>query len=349
MEKILRDEETSRYIKCLTDNASQRRLTFQEFMTPYVQPRNRLAKYYDVANLPQTVIIAVSRWPDTGICINLTYLDKNNNHVLQLVWNPPHHDIFKVTMKTKPAPPASDPQLPRAAAPSRIYYCDRPASGYIYDRGDLAVIDWMKMKMPLTKSYRVLITYRSHTTTDEEVLKSNQPFVAADNTVVANLIELNQPTEISARNWFARPDRGVESIFLDCSNLVLPTILNSIKFNVSSRVFSIDTNPTTTNARLGDQIAVISRERFESYFLTAPMTYVPKIHRDTRHVYNVSTKIRKSSGTAPSSVYVSRNDTARSIGKAFKIRGYIYFNDDPFTDGVFVATGEKERVLYFAA
>lgn len=320
--------ETSRYLEILAGNANNKLTSFEEFAKPYLLSSKTFMQKFDAPDAPQSVIISISRWPNHGLCITMSYLSANNEHILELIWNPPKDNVLKImTARQKDN-----------AERDNVIICEQPCDGYLYDTGEKYIIDWMLLIKPLKTSYRLMVSYKTHATQTEPVTQSLQDLTSDDHTALGNLFDVNESSSATARHWFSRPDRGLESMFFDCGEALLPHLLLKITFNVRSRIFVKEKTPYILSSNLLKEINVVSNDDFVKYFLDTAINFVPKVHREVL-------RFNRNKVSSVKSSYVTKNELDKSIGKKYKQRGYMYFNTSPSIDGTFVASKPAEEII----
>ena len=60
--------ETDRYLAALAVNVNNEQVSFEEFVKPHLISSKK------IPDAPQSAIISISRWPNHGLCITLSYL-----------------------------------------------------------------------------------------------------------------------------------------------------------------------------------------------------------------------------------------------------------------------------------
>ena len=88
--------ETERYLAALANNVNCKNVSFEEFVNPYLVKPKLFMQNFNISEPPQSVIISISRWPNNGICITLSYLKANNEHIVEFIWNPPQDNVLKI-------------------------------------------------------------------------------------------------------------------------------------------------------------------------------------------------------------------------------------------------------------
>ena len=314
---------TNKHLIHLETNKYVAQQSFEDFVKPYLLSRKQFAKKYNA--IPQSMILRINRWPNQGLCISLSFLSKDNDNVLDLIWNPPKDNVIRVlTQRVKYSPN------------DQIITCNVPTNGNLYDTGVMYIIDWMQLIKPMSKSFRIMVSYRSHASQDEPVSASLQPIGIEDNTVLWNLFKMSTQAETAAKNWFTRT-MGLESIYLDVGQVLLPNLFSHIKPCVANRIFSKQESPNMAgdNQRL-NEITILSKSIFVYYFLDLPINTVPTTNR-------ILLRNQHKKGSARPRV--SQNDLDNMRGKTYKQRGYVYFDISPSVDGKFYPSKEPEKII----
>ena len=317
---------TNEYKKSLQTNSSIEPISFEEYIDPFLISHPKFVDKYKL--IPQKAIIKLNRWSNHGLCVSLSYISDTNLNIIEFVWNPPMDDVLKVLTQRVNYNPRDN-----------IYICNKPTNGYLYDTGTTPIIDWMKLIKPLGKSYRIMVSYKTHASPDELVSKSLQPISYEDNTALSNLFQLSEPAEIAARNWFSRAQSGLESLYLDCGKVMLPNLFTEIVFCSKNRIFAKYEKPIYNKIRASDnnldQISILPNSVFVHYFLFQKINTVPKYNR------LIASKLTQKRNTN----YITQNDLDIIRGKMYKQRGYMHYNISPSIDGEFYPSRQPEEII----